>query len=245
MNWQSQYCTMFGEAPSPGAVRALDELARVGGFDDPFFVIAVLLQRQVGLVEDRGKLFLTYAGEIERASVFLRDRSAEIGAASTQVAKVSSFVTANTANASAAVNTLRQRIAVLLQEADAATNQLHSAAEALHDEQLWWRPDLKLVMAITALVTMIAVMLMALLLYRTPAMSVETAATVLVGSAAAQNLVELQQSGDLKALLDCNGEGWQKGIGYCRPVAGKAGIRGWSIAPSASPEERAAPFEQK
>lgn len=245
MSWQSLYRTTFGEEPSPAAVRALDEIARIAGPDDPFFVLAMFHQRQIGLLEDRSSRFLVYAGEIDRVSGFLRDRSNEIGAASTAVTEASDFVTENAGKMTAAVKILEQSLAELVDQADAGTERLEAATVALRDELFWWRLDLKLVMALTVMITMCVLLAMAFTIFRSPSMTVETAAAVLVGSAAAPNLIELQQRGDLKALLDCTGEGWRKEIGYCRPVGGNVKMRGWNIAPSASPPERAASFDQK
>lgn len=245
MTWLSQWHGLFKDEPSVNVTHALNELSRLNGPDDPIVTIAMFLYRQLDLSEQHGATFRMHAGELERAAAALRGYSTQISEASGTVTKATGFVTTHAGKAAAAVGALERRVGIVIGEFEESAYALHAASEALRTQNFWWRPDLKLTMAITVMACMVATALMAFVLYRTPALSIETAATVLVGSTAAPNLVELQQRGDLKALLDCNGEGWRKEIGYCRPIAGKAGIRGWSIEPSASPAERAAPFEQK
>ena len=245
MTWLSHWRGQFDDEPSESVTHALNELSRLNGADDPTVTIAMFLYRQFDLAEQHGATFRMHAGEFERASAVLRDDSVKIAEASGSVTKATSFVTTQVGKVANAVGDLERRVGQLIEEVDESEYALHAASEAMRTQNFWWRPDLKLVMAITVMACMVATAVMAFILYRTPAMSVETAAIVLVGSAAAPNLVELHQRGDLKALLDCNGGGWQKKIGYCQPVGGTSRIRGWNIEPSASPVERAAPFEQK
>ncbi len=244
MNWKDFWLIYFNEPPSPATVKVLDELLCLVAADDPVLLIAMFFQRQHELFDQRDAVTSRRAEALERSAGFLQDCAKSMTSTATAMQAVTSSVTHQAERAAAAVEDLEDRVFRFIDRAN-SFQQVGPTAVEITNDQPWWQTVPKLVAAVTAFLVITAIALMAAAIFPRPAISIETAAAVLVGRDAAPNLIVLQQAGDLKAILDCSGAGWSKNIGYCQPIGGKAPIRGWNTAPSASVPERAAPFAQE
>lgn len=242
MTWLPLWHRLFRDEPSANAIQALDEMARLGGVDDPMMIIAMFLHRHNNVFEQDGAAFRLHAGELERAAATLRDYSQDLATSTLTVTKATTFVTNHVGKATAEVGGLAQQVSRLIRQTQASEDALHAACEAMRSEHFWWRPDLKLGTVLVGLVIAVAFLTLTIFVYRSPSMTIPYAAEFLVGADAAPALIELQRNGDLQAILECRGQGWHKVVDYCQPGTDPAEIRGWNTAPQPELPEKPAPF---
>lgn len=229
MTWQPIWITVFGEAPRPADIAAMDEFARLchPHLDDPLFIIAMFFQRQVALLSTSAGDVVQCADQLDAAAASMQGRSDALSDAGRGLVSAAHAIRAQVQETAETVAALSADLVRNRRAAAGATRTLETAQRQLSTESKLWRLDLPLLVTICGVLAMTAIVVMVTLLRSPPIISPEDAAAVLAPSKAGQPLTA-HANGDLKMLLTCDHPTWTYRAGYCRPKPGAREIQGWN-----------------